>query len=302
MCRTLLLALSIVTPTLAAELRVMTTFHPTAYFAQRIGGDLVTVECPLPAGADPAYWQPPREVIVAYQKADLVILNGADFEKWTQLAALPPSRVVDTAKPLANDFIRIEGATTHSHGKAGEHSHEGIDGHLWLDPENARVQAKEIWKALDRKFDGDEAARKSLATRHAALDTDLAALLADLQKLGAPKGGTFFASHPAYNYLARRLGWRVINLDFDPGEMPNADQLAALKLGLGLSPARYLLWEAEPLPAIAERMKAEFGLESVVIEPGENPGPEALASGRDFLAIQRENVARLANCCEPRGL
>ena len=41
--------------------------------------------------------QPSDELLAAYQRADLIVLNGAGFAKWVAGASLPPSRVVDTA-------------------------------------------------------------------------------------------------------------------------------------------------------------------------------------------------------------
>ena len=121
------------TSTAAAPLTVYTTFYPTTYFTQRIGGSHVEVTCPLPDDADPIFWQPDRNTIMAYQKAALIILNGADFEKWALTASLPTGRIVDTARNFTDQFITYE-SVTHSHGPGGDHTHEGIDGHTWIDP------------------------------------------------------------------------------------------------------------------------------------------------------------------------
>ena len=42
----------------ADALVVYTTNYPLAYFAERIGGELVRVEFPVPSGIDPAYCPP----------------------------------------------------------------------------------------------------------------------------------------------------------------------------------------------------------------------------------------------------
>ena len=56
---------------------VLTTFYPTAYFARRISGGLVPVDCPVPEGEDPIFWQPERSVLERYRNAKLIVLNGA---------------------------------------------------------------------------------------------------------------------------------------------------------------------------------------------------------------------------------
>lgn len=274
-----------------APLHVMTTFHPTTYFAERIGGDAVKVTCPLPEDADPAFWQPSREQIAEYQKADLVLVNGASFEKWLDKTSLPESRVIDTTKSFKDSYIEIQNAVTHSHGKEGAHTHAGVDGHTWLDPINAKAQATAIAHAFQKKRP-ESAAR--FEANLAALEKDLDALDAQWKEVGkrfAPR--CVVASHPAYNYLARRYGFEVFSLDFDPEEMPSTEQIAGLKAALAIRSATYILWEAAPKPEIERAVAEATGLKSLVVEPAENPGAERLSKGEDFLAIQRANVERL---------
>ena len=61
---------------------VYTTSYPMKFFAERIGGDLIKVVCPVPSDEDAIFWMPDASAIQAYQKADLIILNGAGFAKF----------------------------------------------------------------------------------------------------------------------------------------------------------------------------------------------------------------------------
>jgi len=263
-------------PERAAPL-VYTTFYPTTYLARRIGGGLVEVVCPVPGDADPISWKPDEDAIRAYQEADLIVLNGAGFEKWAETVSLPAARTVETARPFRENWIEYVGTATHRHGGEGAHSHEGLDGHTWLDPVNAKAQAREILLAL----------RKRLPGRVAGLQANFDALAADLDALhdalGALRPPPLLASHPAYNYLAARYGWKIENLDLDPEDVPSAAQVDAVaRMG-----PRILLWEAAPLPEAAERFR-EAGIASVEFSPLEQP-PE---SG-DFLAAMQANIERL---------
>ena len=172
---------------------VYTTFYPTTYFAQRIGGDSVKVVCPCPADADPAFWMPDEKTVAAYQRADLIIVNGASFEKGRAKVTLPESRIVETAKPLTDELIVLEEAVTHTHGPEGEHSHEGIDGHTWLDPINARIQAGEIRNALVERFP-DHA--EEFEQGYAGLVRDLDALDVRLKALAGKLGDQVLLSVP----------------------------------------------------------------------------------------------------------
>lgn len=280
----------------AARPVVYTTFYPTAYFAGRIAGDLASVVCPVPEDEDPIFWMPPADILQAYQEADLIVLNGAGFAKWVERASLPSSRVVDTAAPFAGEFIRYENATTHSHGKAGEHSHEGIDGHTWVDPVNAKTQAGEIRSALARLLPDHSA---DLEANFARLAADLDALDAGFREVSASDPRRpLLASHPAYNYLVRRYGWNLANLDLDPETMPTDAQFEEIRTILADHPAKFLLWESEPLPEIAARFRDGFGIESVTVSPCELLGEAEMAAGADYLTVMRKNLESLRTVFE----
>ena len=278
-------------PPPAPDPYVLTTFYPTTYFAQRIAGDRVEIACPLPEGEDPIFWRPSRDVLAQYQGARLVIVNGADFERWLPTVSLPQSRVVDTAAGFQERFLHFKTAT-HSHGAGGTHTHEGIDGHTWVDPQNAKMQAKAIADALTRTFPAHASAfAPGLAALQADLDA-LAARGAEVTPLLA--GVTLLASHPAYDYLAARHGWTLHNLDLDPDAALSADDLAAIAKAKakGEAPRCVLLWEAPPSPATIQQLDA-LGVTSVLFSPAENVSAADLEAGQDYLAIMRGNFDRL---------
>src|SRR5262249_31071895 len=161
-------------------------------------GDRVDVVFPAPKGEDPAFWNPGRDIKRRYQLADLVLLNGADYEKWVNTTTFRRGRLVDTSAAFTNQWLQVPDAVTHSHGPQGSHSHAGVDFNTWLDP-----------RLLSRQADAVEAAFQKLLPESAAevrkrgeeLRRDLAGLDAALQRAGAPLSGqAVLASHPVYNY------------------------------------------------------------------------------------------------------
>lgn len=271
-------------PSMTGTPVVYTTFYPTTYFAERIGGDAIEVVCPVPADADPIFWMPEAETIAKYQQADLIILNGAGFEKWVETVALPQAKVVDTAWGFHDRFLTYEGAVVHSHGPGGEHTHEGMDGHTWLDPELALRQAQAVKDALVERFADDA---EAFEAGFQGLAEDLKGLAAQLEQLTEQyEGQPILCSHPAYNYLAARHGWKVRSLDLDPDEV--LEDLGEMKSTLAEFPARHILWESAPRAETVDRLQ-ELGLTSVVFSPCEQPPEEG-----DYLSVMRENLLRLA--------
>lgn len=271
-----------------AKPKVYATFYPVRYFAERIGKERIEVMCPLPEDADSMFWMPSPETIRAFQQADLIIINGAGFERWIQKVSLPTSNIVDTTRPLEKEFIVLEYVITHSHGPGGSHTHEGIDGHTWLDPVFAKTQAGEIHKALSRL----------LPDCRDALDSNLASLTSDLDALHKAfgeltevlDGEHMLASHPAYNYVARRYGWKVTNLDLDPAVMPDEKSMAQIKAIVDKESALVILWETKPLEKIAERLEEQLKLKSIVFSPCEILDEESIRRGQDYIGVMNENI------------
>jgi zinc transport system substrate-binding protein len=56
---------------------VYTVNYPLTYFTERIGGEHARVIFPAPPDVDPAFYAPNTAIVRKYQKADLIILNGA---------------------------------------------------------------------------------------------------------------------------------------------------------------------------------------------------------------------------------
>lgn len=268
---------------------VVTTFHPTEYMTGRIAGDAFEVICDVPDYADALFWRPDEILVAKYQTADLIILNGAGLETWLDEVSLPKSKMVDTTASFDSRFLEFETTTTHSHGGGEEHTHEGVDAHTWVDPENARIQAEAILEGLIRVLPKEE---EALRGRFGELAEELAALDQGYAELGdLPEGHVLVASHPAYNYLADRHGWAVVNLDLDPEGMPADEDFEEVAAQLEGKTARALLWESEPLPEIAERFREDLGLVSFTVSPAELIGAEEAAAGVDFMTLQTDNLS-----------
>jgi len=255
---------------------VLTTCYPMQYFAERIAGEHLDVQFPLPDGADPILWQPDSASILRFQAADLIVINGAHYEKWVTTVSLPENRVIDASRSFEQDLIRYETSTSHRHGPEGEHTHSGIDGHTWLDPINAKVQAATIRQAFAKKW---PAHAESFERNLQALIADLDAL--DEQLKGIEISRPLLASQPAYGYLARRYGWQVTNLELDPETLPGKDAIPAD------SPAKIILWQSRPRDVVSALLEKQYGIEGIVFSPAERK------SDQDYLATMRANIEAL---------
>ena len=268
----------------AETVSIYTVNYPLAYFAERLTGDAATVAFPAPADRDPAFWKPSIAEIGAYQKADLVVLNGAGYAQWTTKTTLPRRALLDASAGFADDFIATE-TITHSHGSDGAHSHTGVASHVWLDLSLAERQAEAIAERLKRLQPG---AADAIDENLAGLATDLRAIDTDLRELGAAYAQTpLVASHPRYQYFSRRYGFNIRSVEWEPSEPPTDAQWEALDTILAEHPAAIMIWEAAPLAEVEAALR-ERGVQAVVVETAANRPKTG-----DFLDVLRRNLDAL---------
>jgi zinc transport system substrate-binding protein len=269
----------------SAPLNVYVVNYPLKYFAERIGGANVKVTFPAPTEGDPAYWNPDLAVISAYQKADLILLNGAGYAKWVAKVSLPQSKMVDTSRKFKDRYITSKAVTTHSHGAEGKHAHESLAFTTWLDLTLAIRQAETIATAMSRKR---PELKDTFQANYAALAAELKALDQAIQSMVSKNPNRpLLVSHPVYDYFERRYGLNIVSVHWEPDQVPEGEQWRELKAILKQHPAKWMIWEGEPVEASMDKLKTQ-GVSSLVFDPCGNVPKQG-----DFLTTMHKNVENL---------
>jgi zinc transport system substrate-binding protein len=264
---------------------VEVTNEPLAWVAERLAGPLVEVRFRAAEAADPAYWKPTTEDILAMQEADLIMVNGASYEGWLKDVSLPTSRLVDTTAAAGDRLISAAETVTHSHGLEGEHEHTGTAFTTWLDPTLFAEQARAAAAALAARWPEHA---ELFAENLAALAADLAALDGELEAATASAGDRpLVFSHPVYQHFQRRHGLVGGSVHFEPDVMPDADQWAELDHLLDHGGAQWMVWEEEPNDDIRSAL-SERGVGVIAVAPCATPPAEG-----DFLDVMRGNTEAL---------
>ena len=240
---------------------IYTVNYPLAWMAQQLAGDAAAVAFPAPAGVDPAFWQPDVDTVLQYQQADLVLLNGANYARWTANVSLPSSLLLDTSASYRDQLIPMTAGPLHSHGPGGERSHGELAFTTWLDLELAQQQMQAVAAALQRLLPAESAA---IEQRRASLQRELVIMDARLTALGQLlDNAPVLYSHPVYQYLQRRYQFNGRALHWEPDQVPDEAQWVELAKILQTHPAQIMLWEAQPLPEVARRLSS-MGIRVVV--------------------------------------
>lgn len=186
----------------AGKKRVVTTFTIIQDMAQNVAGDAAIVESITKPGAEIHGYEPTPQDIVKAQRADLVLWNGLNLERWFErffgnLKNVPSAVLSDGITPIGIE----EGPYV---GKPNPHA--------WMSPTNAVIYVENIRKALV-KLDPVNAATynanaQAYTAKFKAID---AAVRAELGKI--PAGQRWLvSSEGAFPYLARSFGMKELFL------------------------------------------------------------------------------------------
>lgn len=268
-------------PPASGPLDLRTTSFPVDWLVRRLAPPEAVVTLIAPRGEDPPSWQPPGPTVEGLQRADLIVAHGAGYEAWMATSLLPADRVVFAAEGLP--LIELAG-DTHQHGASAPHRHAGTDPHAWSDPLAYLHEAGVIAEALRARR---PAQAEAVSQREAALRQQLQSLDAELAAAWAPLAGLpLSASHPAFNYVARRYGLSITSFGFDPEAPPSPEALAEWATW-SAGGGRHLLWEAQPSPAVLAAFPPTAV--HVVLDPLEQPAGERY----DYIKQSAENIVQI---------
>lgn len=281
--------------------KVVATFYPLAYFAQRIGGDNVTVTNLTPVGGEPHDFEPSPRQIVAVTEADVALYMGLGFEPWmedlkTELAAKGVIALeVNSRLPVVQFSDENQGNDNSETTQSGS----AYDPHTWLDP----LLAEETVTMIAQAFIKADPESEALYSANAK------ALLVELQTLHESyktslencENRSIFVSHEAFHYFAERYGIETISVSgLSPEDEPSANRLTQLADFAKQNESKYIFFETLANPDVAQTLADEANLTSLIFNPIEGLTMDEAKNGENYFTLMQANLAnlKLAMACQ----
>lgn len=264
------------------SLTVVATTSIIGDVARQVGGAYVNVSVLLPLGADPHAYEPRPQDVVALTDADLVLVNGLDLEETL-------SSLLENAQTIVTVSDGIQALPF-----AGEHDGEqegGLDPHVWQDPNNVIVWARNIADAFTK---ADPAHAQEYASNAEAYIAELTALDAWIigQVAQVPESNRkIVTDHTAFAYFAVRYGFEQIGAvipSISTGASSSAKELAALEDAIRSSGVKAIFVGSTVNPDLSRRVADDTGTQLVTLHTGSLSGPNGGAES--YLAFMRYNV------------
>ena len=258
-------------PALAAEDQIAVVAAENFYgdIARQVGGDRVAVVSIMSNPAqDPHLFETTPATVRHIVKAQIVIINGANYDPWIEklLSATPRAgRVVIAAAALTGR-------------KAGDNPH------LWYDPRTMPAVATAIADALTK---ADAAHASEYAARLKTTLAGLERVTARVAQLKAKHAGTAVtATEPVFGPMADALGLTMRNQRFQLAMMndtePSARDLAAFERDLRDRAVKVLIYNSQVSEKLTERLR-DIAIKSKVPVVGVTETMPANTSFQDWV-------------------
>ena len=282
----------------AAELKVTVTIKPVHALVAQVMEGVGTPDLLVKGAASPHTYALKPSDARALHHADVFFRVSETVEPFTRkiVSALPPSvRTVTLAEAPGIELLAIRTGETfeahdheHDHGHEhddhgheshdhDEHESESRDGHVWLDPGNARKMVAEIARVLSEAAPAEAERFKANAARaEAALEALEAEVARDLEPV---KSRPYVVFHDAYRYFERRFGLSAVgSITVSPETRPSAKRLTEIRKKLKALSASCVFAEPQFQPKLVAAVIEGTGARSGTLDPEGalvEPGPAA---------------------------
>ena len=149
----------------------------------------------------------------------------------------------------------------------------------------AARQAEAIFKALSRK---DPIHKADYIKNFEGLKRDLQSLDDRMKGISVLKPALpVVASHPIYQYMARRYNLNMKMVMWEPDADPGDDEWKFMGNILKNHPAAWMVWEGKPLADSVGKLK-DMGVAGVIFSPCFSKPEQG-----DFLSVMKQNIDNL---------
>ena len=194
-------------PAPAKQISVVTTTTVLQDLVVNIGGGLVDIVNVIPPNVDAHAYEPSAADLAAIAKAQVLIRNGAGFERWFE-------RTVKTAETSAAVIDASEGVTLRRTGAE-------VDPHIWHSPIFAKKMTANISRALQ---EADPANAAEYAGNERAYQAQLDSLNRETQlSIDSLNNKKFVSNHEAFAHYFEQFGLEPVG-----SVLPNFDNKTEL--------------------------------------------------------------------------
>lgn len=248
---------------------IITSIYPYQLLVQELVGDSIQVRALIPANASPHTWTAKPADLKAMEDAKLLVMNGLGLEtELTQAFEERSAKLVDISKLLKLDEISQEShAAEHHKGiEKAEHSHQGLNPHLWLSPQLMMRATILLADELQTRFPSSATVIQANASR---LIADLAAMHQQISTQRAAFDDPMLITyHDSFHWFTDDYDINVAaTVQSSPGKEPTAKELALLSAVIKTNKIKAIYVEPQMDRRSAKVLADELELSVLELDP-----------------------------------
>lgn len=285
------------------KIEVVTTLPDLGDIAEQVGGDRVTVFSIAKGYQDPHFVDAKPSYILKLKKADLFVQVGLDLEiGWV------PTLLEGARNPNilwggggyvdASRHVRLLQVPTVDPAKLRAEGDIHIYGnpHYWLDPENAKIIAQNVFDGLVRVSSEDAAYFKSNKERlNARIDEELARWMKMMEPY---RGRKIVAFHNSWPYFEERFGITIAGfVEPKPGISPSPRHIQNTMEQMKREGIRIIIISPYYSKKIPQRIVKE--VDGMLVQLA--PSVEGMSGVSSYFDLFEFNIRQLIDAFEQTG-
>ncbi len=246
-----------------SNINAIVSILPEQTFVKAIGGDKVNVSLMVLPGNSPHTYEPKPSQMKDVAKAELYFAIGVEFEDvW-----LNKFKNLNKRMQVIDLSAGIEKLSITAHHDEEQHSekHKGSDPHIWTSPNNVKIIAEHIYKALAKADPANESYYKQNHDKFISLITETDSKIKSILS-SKPKGTKFMVFHPSWGYFAQAYGLQQLPVEIE-GKNPKPKELIALIKEAKEEKISAIFTQPEFSDSIAKVMANELHIKVIKVSP-----------------------------------
>lgn len=246
--------------------KIAATIFPLYDIVKQVGGDKIDAVLVLAPGTSPHTFEASPAQIKEINGAEYFFTIGAGADDWAKniAEALTEAQIVNL-----DQFISLqpfEHQANESQNETDEHTEDGFDPHYWLDPDNAKIMAREIANkliALDpSNSDYYQNNFQIFANRLDEKDKEWQ------EKIESLTNKNLVIFHDAWGYFAKHFSLNIVaSFEPFPGKTPSPQYIIDLENAIKENNIKTLFTEPQLSNTAITTLASDLNVKTDILDP-----------------------------------
>lgn len=273
-----------------SKMKVLATTTILGDIVAQVGGGAIDLDVLLPYDVDPHAFEPSPQDMAKIAETDVVFLSGLGLESFIEPALESVStdaRIVEVSQGIPSLLEHHE--DDHDHG-------DGVDPHVWTDPNNVIVWVENIRNVLAEEDPSNAELYRANADVYIQQLKELDRWIVKQVETIPPERRVIVTDHEIFGYFARQYGFEQIGTiipGFSTLAQPSAQDIATLEDRIKQTGVPAVFVGNTANVSLAQRIAADTGIRVVALYTGSLSAPNGDAP--TYIDYIRYNVTAIVD-------